>query len=590
MWPYRYAVLTATATFLLLIAGSLVTSTGSGLAVPDWPLSYGMWWPPMVGGIRYEHGHRMIAAVVGAMILGLAVWLWKREPRRWVRRLGYAAFAAVVTQALLGGLTVVWLLPPAVSIAHALLGQAVFCLVVCLAVATNPSWDATNVGWKLEAGSWKLEAGAGLAVVATVAQLVLGAVVRHTGHAVMAHGLIAVVVLGLAGWIATEAWRLRHDAPAMWRAAACWLCLVLLQVGMGLSVFLHRASLPLRTLHVGCGALVLAQAVVLAWETHRGSGLWALGCGQVPRTPNLPHRTWRTRLAVWRAEPRAHGYRWKPYVELTKPRVTGLVLLTTVVGFWLGMRSDEAWARGWPALLGTALVVAGANALNQWMERVEDGLMQRTRHRPLPSGRLTPEEARGFGLGLVGLGTVWLALSVNLLSATLAAVAAATYLLLYTPMKRTSPLCTLVGAVPGALPPVIGWAAARGTVTLEAWVLCGVLFVWQLPHFLSIAMLYQEDYARAGFRMLPLMEAGGDAAIRHTLLGGLILLPVSLLPTLIRVSGATYFFSAVLLGLALLWLALRMAQAPTRPRCRALFVGSVLYLPVLLGVLVMDRV
>jgi protoheme IX farnesyltransferase len=561
---------TAAATWLLLIAGSLVTSTGSGLAVPDWPLSYGMWFPPMVGGILYEHGHRMLAAVVGALILGLAVWLGRVDSRRWVRGLGWAALGAVVCQALLGGLTVVWLLPPAVSIAHAVLGQAVFCLVVCLAVAIRSQGPGAREQPTRPSSSVVFVA------LLAAAQVVLGAVIRHTGYAVGAHLAVGVILAFLSGGLLWRVWTQRTVVPMMFRGAVRLAGLLVVQLGLGGAVFVHRGALLLRTAHVAVGSLVLAQAVLLVWETSRSARRGATGWGQMPRTPN--------------PEPRAPGHRWKAYVELTKPRVSGLVLMTTAVGFWLGMRSGDAWARFWPALLGTALVVAGANALNQWMERVEDGLMQRTRHRPLPSGRLTPEEARRFGLGLVVIGTVWLTLSVHLLSAILAAVAAATYLLLYTPMKRASSLCTLVGAVSGALPPVIGWAAARGTVTLEAWVLFGLLFVWQLPHFLSIAMLYQEDYARGGFRMLPLLEAGNDAAVRHTLLGGLILLPVSLLPATIGMSGTAYFFSAIFLGLALLWPALRMAASPTRSRCRELFVASVLYLPALLGILVMDRV
>ena len=254
---HRFATLTACATFCLLIAGGMVTSTNSGLAVPDWPLSYGTWFPPMVGGIFYEHGHRMVAAVVGLLIFALAVWLSRREPRGWVRGLGVAAAGAVVAQGLLGGLTVLLLLPPQVSIAHACLGQIVFCLVVSLAWCTAP---------RPPAGSQpEIDVRAHAVAVAATAsvQLVLGAVIRHTGMAVIPHMIGAVVLSGLA---VAFAWRVRHDRILRlhaWRL----LGLLTIQVAVGLMVFTHRTQPLLRTGHVALGALVLAQAVIAAWES-----------------------------------------------------------------------------------------------------------------------------------------------------------------------------------------------------------------------------------------------------------------------------------------------------------------------------------
>lgn len=557
MARYRFAWLTAVATWLLLIAGSLVTSTDSGLAVPDWPLSYGMWFPPMVGGILYEHGHRMVAAVVGLMTLALAIWLWKAEGRRWVRWLGLTALVAVVVQALLGGVAVVLLLPSPISMVHACVGQAVFCLVVCVARALSPSWQGVSARGEAQGTVWRL----GMVVSALlIVQLLLGATVRHTGQALLWHVVTALVLLLAIGWLTARLTRQRQQLGGALRSSWRLLLGLLVQFGLGMAVFVHRGSVVLRTAHVAFGAIVLAQAVVLAWELVRSAA----------PAPGL-----RRRLL--------------DYLELTKPRLSALVLLTTAVGFWLGMRGGVPIGRFVMTLMGTMLVVGGANALNQWMERDADALMERTRQRPLPAGRLRPESAYVFGLLLVVFGVVDLALGVNAFSAALALAACAVYLFVYTPMKRRSALCTLIGAIPGALPPVIGWAGTQHRVGSEAGVLFAILFVWQLVHFLGIAMLYRADYARAGFRMLPLVESDGLSTARQLAFSGLALIPASLFPTPIGLAGAWYFFGALALSLAFLAMALWAALMRSVPAYRQLFRTSVLYLPLLLMLLAADK-
>lgn len=276
--------------------------------------------------------------------------------------------------------------------------------------------------------------------------------------------------------------------------------------------------------------------------------------------------------------------------ELTKPRLSALVLVTTAAGFWLGLRGGAGQlARLGPVLLGTALVVGGANALNEWMERELDARMQRTRRRPLPSGRVTPAAACGFGVGLTVAGLAFLTLAVNALTAALAFASWASYVLCYTPLKRVTPHCTLIGAVPGALPPVIGWAGASGAVGSGAWALFGILYLWQLPHFLALAILYRDDYAQAGFHMLPLIESGTTATARQIMLYGLALLPVSLVPSVLGLTGTWYFYGAFLLSAALLTSAARAALLRTLPSARQLFRASVAYLPLLLALLAWDR-
>ncbi len=277
------------------------------------------------------------------------------------------------------------------------------------------------------------------------------------------------------------------------------------------------------------------------------------------------------------------------FLELTKPRLTSLVIVTTAAGYWLAVSSFEEFFRCLPVLLGTTLAAGGANALNQWAEREQDAHMHRTRSRPLPTGRLSPREALVFGWTLIGAGVAVLAWLVNPLSAFLAAASALSYIWIYTPMKRTTSLCTLAGAVPGALPPMIGWAAARGSLGVEAWTLFALLFVWQLPHFLAIAVLFKDDYAAAGFKMLPLAEAGESMTARQTFLYGLVLLPVSLFPAVIGLGGGWYMAGALLLSGIFLGFSAQAALDRTAPACRRLFHSSIIYLPVLLLLLVTGR-
>ena len=278
------------------------------------------------------------------------------------------------------------------------------------------------------------------------------------------------------------------------------------------------------------------------------------------------------------------------YLELTKPRLTLLALLAGLVGFLVGSARPIDQALLWWTLLGCALVGGGGNALNQWLERGPDALMRRTRSRPLPTGRLQPIEALAFGLLLSILGIACMAWRAGLIAAALGLTTVVSYVAIYTPLKRVTPLCTLIGAVPGALPPVIGWAAARGHVSLEAWVLFSILFLWQLPHFLAIAWVHREDYAAAGFRMLPVVEPDGWSTSRQMVLYVLALLPISLLPTYLGVAGRIYFLGAMAAGLWFAAMTVAAARARSMALARQLFLASIGYLPVVLCLLVADRV
>jgi protoheme IX farnesyltransferase len=277
------------------------------------------------------------------------------------------------------------------------------------------------------------------------------------------------------------------------------------------------------------------------------------------------------------------------YIELTKPRITFLIVLTSAAGFCLGARGAVNYLTFTHAMIGIALLSSGIATLNQFMERDLDGLMRRTENRPLPSGRLMPFEALWFGVTLTLGAELYLALSVNVLTALMGLSVIAGYLFLYTPLKTRTTLSTAVGAFPGAMPPLMGWAAARGEIDVAAWVLFAILFLWQFPHFLAIAWMYREDYARAGIRMLPVVEPDGRVTGQQIILYSLMLLPVSLLPAFLGISGRFYLVSALILGLLFLGSSIRAALSKSNQHARQLLLASVLYLPLLFGVMVLNR-
>ncbi|OLB07346.1 MAG: protoheme IX farnesyltransferase [Candidatus Rokubacteria bacterium 13_2_20CM_69_15_1] len=277
-------------------------------------------------------------------------------------------------------------------------------------------------------------------------------------------------------------------------------------------------------------------------------------------------------------------------IALAKPRVVLMILVTTAVGYYAGLAGAPDYARLVHLLVGTLLAAGGALALNQYVERDVDARMERTRARPLPDGRLVPLEALLFGSALTTVGLVYTGAFVSGRALGVTAATAALYLFAYTPLKRKTPLCTLVGAVPGALPPVTGWVAAREDLSVGAWVLFGILFLWQLPHTLAIARLYRDDYARAGVRLLPVVDADGSSTERQIVTGCLALLVVSLLPTLIGMAGPVYFVGAFVLGATFVALGARQALQPSTAAARRVLFASLLYLPGLLALLAFDKV
>jgi protoheme IX farnesyltransferase len=279
----------------------------------------------------------------------------------------------------------------------------------------------------------------------------------------------------------------------------------------------------------------------------------------------------------------------REYIALTKPRITWLILMSTGVGYFFGAKAGWHWLTLLHTIIGTGLMASGTAALNQWYEREADAKMRRTKARPLPAGRLDESKALLFGLLISAAGFFELQLAVNELAALLGAVTLASYLFLYTPLKQRSPHSTTIGAVPGAMPPLIGYAAASGKLTWEAWVLFAILFLWQFPHFYAIAWMYREDYERAGIKMLPVVEPDGESTARRIVLYSLVLIPISLIPKYLSMAGDVYLFGALALGLLFLYAGVRISFDRTRQQARRVLLASVVYLPVLYGLLVFDR-
>jgi protoheme IX farnesyltransferase len=556
----RFAAATAAAIFLLLGIGGLVNPTGSSLACPDWPLCFGSPFPKMVGGVLYEHSHRLAATGVGILTIVLALLL-ARDGRR---KLGVLALALVVAQGVLGGLTVLLKLPPQISIAHLALSMAFFVYVVWLALPAAIETTPRLHRW--------LVAGFGLIYV----QIVLGAVVRHTHSALacinevplcfgqiwpenapvqthihMLHRLFALVAGGVAAGAAIAA--ARRLSGRLRLVALAVPALIVGQIALGVWTVLTLKALVPVELHLAVGALLLAATATLALAT--------------------------------RAPAPARATSLRDLFSLTKPRISLLSVATAAVGLALAHRTPDA-AVLLCTLAGTWLLVGSANTLNMYLEREIDGRMARTRRRPLPAGRMRPEVALGFGIAQALIAVPMLTFGANALTGLLGALALVLYVLVYTPLKRTTIHALLIGAIPGAMPPLLGWTAAAGSLSLGALALFGVIFFWQIPHFLAIAMFQRDDYRAAGLKVLPVER--GDAAARRTIvytLGLQVLVTLLLVP--LGLGDGAYLAGAALLGAFMIgWGVYGLTRAGGRGWARGLFLVSIAYLPILFALLV----
>lgn len=641
---YRFSVALAVCTFLLIVAGAVVTSHRAGLSVPDWPTTYEQnmfTYPPSQwdGGIFFEHGHRLIASVVGMLTLILMLWLLPAKSQRvaglagvagtlalglvvmfteqglthriaafaamgtmflavvaWVvptasvnplgRRLGILALVMVIAQGGLGGLTVLKSLPALVSVGHAALAQAFLALTIAIAMITSRRWNDAPVSHDKSHLFRMLAVGTTIAIYV---QLILGATVRHANnnHALYLHIAVAMIVaiacISLSMSVLNGVKRRDFVVPA---ATLGGLIFVQLFVGVcawafrapkgipedGIDRSLSVVQLWLPTIHLGIGALILACSVILTIKFYR---LMRTGA------PSTAEDNGHDGQA-------ARKFPLDAFADLAKPRIVTMVLVTTTLGYFLGGEGIRSVWVLMATLAGVGLCTAGSCVLNNYLERDVDALMNRTRHRALPSGVVHPAHALAYGVALMLAGLITLVVCVNLMTAFLTLLAAFLYVLVYTPMKRLTWLNTTFGAIPGAIPPMCGWTAATGGLETGAWVLFAILFAWQHPHFYAIAWMFRDDYASAGFRMLPVIEPDGRRTARHSQIYSVLLLVLSVTPVILGMAGWVYLAGALVIGALMLTASTLFMLNKTHLDARRLLKASVLYLPLLLGLIVID--
>jgi protoheme IX farnesyltransferase len=581
MLVHWFAIATALATYLLILIGGLVHGTGSSLACPDWPTCYGTLFPKMEGGVLVEHSHRIAAGTVGILTVALVVMLMRSaapEQRR-LRPFGWLLLGLYCAQALLGGITVIFRLPMPISTAHTGTSLLFFLTALYIAARSRP---ASAVVAPPPALPGRAVALAILSAVSVYFQMVLGGLVRHSGAALACtdvplcrgsiwpdahptvlvhalHRLNALVAGALVVAAAISTWRHARGRRDLRALAVAGPVLVAVQIALGVRAVQTFLDLATVESHLAVATALLAtQALIVL----RGR-------------PAAAPPPWRL---SWIAE----------IVRLAKPRITGLVVVTFLGGLWLAPGQIDRW-RAVMTLIGTVLLVAGANTFNMIMERDVDPLMERTRDRPLPRGTVSPELALVFGAALSCAALPLLFLGGNLLTGLLGFLALGSYVGVYTPLKRRSGAALFVGAIPGAIPPLMGWTVVTGRIDLPGLVLFAVLFLWQIPHFLAIAIYRAADYARAGFKVLP--GAISERATRLTIVGfsiGLVAATILLEP--LRVAGPRYMAAATLLGAVLIaWSAAGFRRAAAGAWARSLFLFSIVYLTLLFVALAIDR-
>ncbi len=582
-------------TALLVFIGAMVTTTGSGLSVPDWPLSFGKINPRMVGGVAFEHGHRLVASAVGFLVLVAAIWASVIRAATTVRRLALFALALVIFQGLLGGLTVLMRLPTAVSVAHGTTAQLFFCTIVGLMWVTSSSFVRAEGTITGGAARNLLIASSGMTCLVLL-QLLVGATMRHMGAGLVipdfptslghivpplasteiainfTHRLMGMAVAAMAILLCLRIYRFHKSEKALVRLVTLLVGLVAVQITLGALTVWHSRALVPTSLHVMNGAMVLATAFsIYLWS-------WKLTRPARAKSENGEEATGATRMQdVSRAD----------WMELAKVRLTTMSVFTALCGYALG---SQPWTvKGVVVtVVGVFLLGAGSSMLNHVMEVETDARMDRTRNRPIPAGRVHPALVERTGGLLVAAGTLGLGLW-QPWAGLLAFAAFFSYVFMYTPMKSWSPSCTVVGAVPGALPVLVGYVVGQGALDLGGLILFAILFLWQLPHFMAIAWLCREDYARAGLPMVTVIDPEGRLASSQILIYSLALLPVSLAPTLVGMTGQLYFYCALILGLVYLYSGVLLCWRKTAVAARKLLLTSVVYLPLLYGVMVANQ-
>lgn len=608
---HRASLLLSLLTFALIVLGGVMHNLGAALSCPDWPLCYGELLSSQEG-TRLAQAHRFLAAAVALLTLAIAIGAARRRPvDPGLCSLSRSAAILVLFQAALGGMGVLLLLPTLVSVAHLALGLGTFALSMALVFRTRPAWMAPDPASTPRDQMASLRSWADLAITALFVEMLLGAFLRHTGagsalgtgpeamfwprdpvtgafllwpaddpgrwnllHRIS--GLVTTAIVATAAHKIFYFARARHDRHGM----ALALGLILFTLGQ---IFLGVAGLAAHldpawvTAHLANAVLVLGLALTSRLRLGEAPGHEMAELDAALRAPLGDSDEARGR---W-------GQSLLDAFVLTKPRLALLVVFTTAAGMTVAP-GGLPLGRAALVTLFITMVVAAGTTLNMYQEIQPDARMERTRGRPLPAGRLHPRVAliQGWALALVGLPGV--ALSSNLLTAALAALALFSYLAIYTPLKSRSVAAVYVGALPGALPILMGWTAVTGHIDAGALALFAILFVWQIPHFIAISLYRSEEYEAAGFKILPLVY-GERVALWHLLATSVALALATLAPSWLGMGSWLYRGISILMGLWIMVSALQ-GLSPQRPQnwARRFFLGTLIYLPVVLGVLVVD--
>jgi protoheme IX farnesyltransferase len=593
----KLAVAAAIATYVLIVVGGLVRATDSGLGCPDWPLCFGAWTPPPDLHAWIEHSHRLVAAVAVGPLVGAVALITLLTARRRDRPLLVMALVAgvlVVLQALLGGQVVIQGLAAELVTAHLAMALTVLALTIVIAdravggalpapAAGLPNTlvvvTAAAVFAQMLLGSWVTGAEAGLAFPdfplmhgsAWPASVADGEAVQ------LAHRLLAVAVALLVFWTARRV-RRTVGASRPRRLAGLAVLLVLIQVALGAANVWSRLSALFVVPHLAVGTALWATLVVLYLALRRtaatepassASAAAGEGTGSAPSS--------------------SVGDSLRAYLALTKPRIIELLLVTTVPTMVLAQRGVPSPWLMCAVILGGSLAAGGANTINMYLDRDIDDLMRRTRHRPLPRHVIAPARALVFGIALSLASFAWLTITVNLLSALLAASAIGFYVFVYTLwLKRSTPQNIVIGGAAGCVPVLVAWAAVTGTVQVPALVLFAIVFYWTPPHFWALALRYRGDYAAASVPMLPVVRGEAETA-RQIVIYTILLVVVSLLLFPAARMGLIYLVAAVLLGAGFIWYAVRVMRDTTDGRAAIrLFRFSISYLTLLFAAVALD--
>ena len=593
----KLAIAAALATYVLIVVGGLVRATDSGLGCPDWPLCFGGWVPPLELHAWIEHSHRLVAALaVGPLVAAVALFTIF-TPRRRDRPMLIAAVLAgvlVVVQAWLGGQVVIQQLQAELVTAHLAMALTVLALTIAIAdravngtlprpAAGSPirlvAWTGAAVFAQMLLGSWVTGSGAGLAFgdFPLMNGTLLPTLVVDQQVVQLAHRALAVIVAVLVLWTWQQLRRATANAGTR-RLATVAVGLVVVQLALGAANVWSRLSALFVVPHLAVGAALWATTVLLYFATRR------LPVAEVTRRGSLA-----TTSAPREPGTSGIGDSLRAYVALTKPRIIELLLVTTIPTMVLAQRGvPSVWLMA-AVMIGGSIAAGGANAINMYLDRDIDDVMRRTRNRPLPRHAVTPSRALAFGVILSVVSFAWLTLTVNLLSALLAASAIAFYVFVYTIwLKRTTPQNIVIGGAAGAVPVLVAWAAVTGTVQVPALVLFAIVFYWTPPHFWALALRYRGDYAAANVPMLPVVRGEAETA-RQIVLYTLVLVAVSLLLFPAARMGLIYLVSAVGLGIGFVWYALRVLRdASSGLAAIQLFRFSISYLTLLFAAVAAD--